>query len=129
MSVPVIGNGDVRNGPDAQRMIEVTSCDGVMIGRGALGRPWIFRQAACILQGGAPAPSPTLAEREKILFHHYQLTRNLTGPARAFKDFRPHLLWYTKKLPGGAALRRQISSCASKANLLVLSSQFIAPCK
>jgi len=133
LGIPVIGNGDVRTGQDAERMIEVTGCDGVMIGRGALGNPWIFQQADHILRGEDPAPAPALAEREKILFHHYQLTRDFAGPDRAFKDFRPHLLWYTKGLPGGAELRRQISSCASEADILDLLSQFIgkrgvAPC-
>lgn len=125
LGIPVIGNGDVRTGQDAERMIEVTACDGVMIGRGALGSPWIFLQAERILAGEVPPPEPTLAQREKILFHHYQLTRDLVGPARAVKDFRPHLLWYTKGLRGGAELRRQISSCASEADILDLLSQFI----
>ncbi|MDI6726017.1 MAG: tRNA dihydrouridine synthase DusB [Smithellaceae bacterium] len=129
LGIPVIGNGDVRNGQDAKGMIDITGCDGVMIGRGALGNPWIFLQADRVLRGEAPPPAPSPAEREKILLHHYQLTRNLVGPARAIKDFRPHLLWYTKGLHGGAELRRRISSCESEADILGLLSRFIAEYK
>ncbi len=129
MNIPVIGNGDVRSGQDVRKMLDLTGCDGVMIGRGALGNPWIFLDAGRAIRGEAPLPAPDKApsaeERARVLRRHYELTRQYAGPDQAIKDFRPHLLWYTKRLPGGAELRRQLSFCRGEVDMLALLSQLI----
>ncbi len=129
LSIPVIGNGDVRSGQDAKKMLDLTGCDGVMIGRGALGNPWIFPDAGRAMRGEAPLfPPGTLPgaeERERVIRRHYELTREYAGSDQAIKDFRPHLLWYTKRLPGGAELRRQLSFCRGEVDMQALLSQLI----
>lgn len=125
LKIPVIGNGDVRCGQDARKMLDQTGCDGVMIGRGALGNPWIFLDAGRAIGGDEPLLAPSAAERERILRRHYELTREYAGPDQAIKDFRPHLLWYTKRLPGGAELRRQLSFCRGETDMLALLSQIV----
>lgn len=105
IGIPVIGNGDVKSGSDAWHMIQRTGCDGVMVGRGALGNPWIFKDAV------APPPSPeirtepSLAERKAMILHHLDKEAGLLGEEEAVMRFRKHLLWYTKGLRGGAAFR------------------------
>lgn len=103
--IPVIGNGDVRSGSDAARMIKQTGCQAVMIGRAAMGDPWIFQRAKIRLSGGEPAPlSP--AERREALLKHVELARSLGGEGHALHFLRKFMMWYTKGLPGAVAFRR-----------------------
>ena len=101
VGIPVIGNGDVITVADAQRMLAETGCDAVMIGRGALGNPWIFRE----LEGGSP---PTTAERHALVMEHYEAHLAFCGDERrAVHQFRKHLGWYAKGLAGAAAFRSE----------------------
>jgi nifR3 family TIM-barrel protein len=109
LSLPVIGNGDVRCGLDAAAMIGQTNCDGVMIGRGALGNPWIFREALTVLAGAPPPPAPTGEEKLAVCRRHWELEKKHFGADRAARTIRPHLLWYTRGLPGGAEIRSRLS--------------------
>jgi tRNA-dihydrouridine synthase B len=107
VSIPVIGNGDVRTGEDARRMRDQTGCHGVMIARGSHGDPWLFRQARAALEG-LPIPSdPDVEERFEICLKH---ARNAIAferdPEKGVIEFRKHLGWYTKGLPGGGKLRQ-----------------------
>jgi nifR3 family TIM-barrel protein len=109
VSVPVIGNGDVRSGEDARRMRDRTGCHGIMIARGSHGGPWIFTQARAALDGLPIPPDPEVEERFEICLRH---ARNAIAferdPEKGVIEFRKHLGWYTKGLPGGAKLRQQL---------------------
>lgn len=104
--VPVIGNGDVRSGQGAVDMLEQTGCRAVMIGRGALGDPWIFRRAAERLAGIEPQPI-TLAERRRALDEHMALARKMGGDLQAAHFVKQFMMWYTKGLPGATHFRRE----------------------
>jgi tRNA-dihydrouridine synthase B len=109
LEIPVVGNGDVRSGEDARRMREETGCAGIMIARGSHGGPWIFRQARAALNGEPVPPDPGAAERFAIALEHARNAIAFGGDeARAMLEFRKHLGWYTKGLPGGRALRQEL---------------------
>lgn len=109
LDIPVIGNGDIRTGDDARRMIEDTGCHGVMIARGSHGDPWIFAQARAALDGRPVPPAPDVEERFRICLEHAENAMRFRGdPARALIDFRKHLGWYTKGLPDGRTLRTEL---------------------
>lgn len=111
LRIPVIGNGDVKTVADARRMLEETGCDSVMIGRGALGNPWIFRE----LEGGA---GPTVAERHQLVMHHFEAHLEFCGDERrAVHQFRKHLGWYAKGLVGAAAFRSEAMRIEPSAEL------------
>ncbi len=104
LAIPVIGNGDVFKPELALQMREVTGCDGVMIGRGALGNPWIFRQILDLEKGLEVRP-PELSERKEIILAHFAHLSQIIGEERASKLMRGQLLWYTKGLPHSARFR------------------------
>ncbi|NNM06714.1 MAG: tRNA dihydrouridine synthase DusB, partial [Gemmatimonadetes bacterium] len=107
--VPVIGNGDVRRGEDAALMIEATGCDGVMIARGSHGTPWLFHAARAALDGLPVPPDPDPATRFRICLEHAEnAIRFERDAAKAVLEFRKHLGWYTKGLPGGRILRQEL---------------------
>jgi tRNA-dihydrouridine synthase B len=109
-SMPVLGNGDVLNGADAQRMLEQTGCNGVMIGRGALGRPWIFKHIAHYLATGETLPEPTLIERAEIALEHAHRYVDTTWmrPESAVKELRGQLSKYALDLEGSLVMRNKI---------------------
>ena len=109
LDIPVIGNGDVKTGEDARRMMDETGCYGVMIARGSHGDPWIFKQARAALDGQPVPPAPGAPERFKICLEHAENALEFRGDrARALIDFRKHLGWYTKGLPDGRTLRTEL---------------------
>jgi tRNA-dihydrouridine synthase B len=106
VSIPVIGNGDVNSPEDAKNMLELTGCDGVMIGRGALGNPWIFSRTISYMETGVVPPPPTQKER---LRHLLKFTRDLIalkGERVACREIRKFVKWYTKGTPEAKALRQ-----------------------
>eukprot|EP01022_Parablepharisma_sp_SALTPOND_P017486 TRINITY_DN2803_c0_g1_i2.p3 TRINITY_DN2803_c0_g1~~TRINITY_DN2803_c0_g1_i2.p3 ORF type:complete len:322 (-),score=150.41 TRINITY_DN2803_c0_g1_i2:258-1223(-) len=109
--VPVIGNGDVFSGSDAVRMLAETGCAAVMIGRGAMGDPWIFARAAARLAGREPEPV-TPAMKRAALLEHLELARSLGGEGHAVHFVRQFMMWYSRGLPGAAAFRREAGSCS-----------------
>ena len=118
LEIPVVGNGDVRTAADAVRMHGETGCAGVMIARGSFGNPWIFRQARALLDGQPlPAP-PDPAERFGVALAHARLQLDLQGDdRRTAVEFRKHLGWYTRGLPGAADLRRTLYAIESMAEV------------
>jgi tRNA-dihydrouridine synthase B len=114
VKIPVVGNGDVTAPEDAVRMFRETGCDAVMIGRGTMKNPWIFRQAADLL-AGRPVHAVTLAERRDAILEHFRLIARNDGdkPRLVMTKLRTFTGWYTHGLPGGIELRRQISSLDS----------------
>lgn len=108
VSIPVIGNGDIRTPQDARRMLDDTGCDLVMIGRGALGNPWIFRRTDRFLRTGELLPEPNLRERMEVCVRHLRLKVIEHGEYVGVREMRKHVGWYTKGLEKSADLRREI---------------------
>jgi tRNA-dihydrouridine synthase B len=109
LDVPVIGNGDVQTAEDLVRMREYTGCAAIMIGRGAFGNPWLFRDAHALLAGQASPPLPTAIERFSVALEHARLALELQGDTRqTVIEFRKHLGWYTKGLQGASDLRQRL---------------------
>jgi tRNA-dihydrouridine synthase B len=109
VGIPVIGNGDVRVPEDAVRMLETTGCDGVMVGRAALGDPWIFRRVRAFWERGERLPLPTAAERIETGVRHLRLLAESVGPDVATREMRKHVAWYVRGLPHSARLREQVN--------------------
>ena len=109
LSIPVNGNGDILTSEDAMCMWESTGCDGVMIGRGAMQNPWLFRQTAARLRGEEVAPV-TLEERRSMILGHFRLLRDQEEERFALHKIRTFTGWYTHGLPNGKHLRQKISS-------------------
>ena len=103
--IPVIANGDIASGEDARRVLEATGADGVMIGRAAQGRPWLFRQIAHFLATGEALPEADVFERQRILLEHLEGLYALYGREQGVRVARKHIGWSVKSLPGGEALR------------------------
>lgn len=118
VSIPVIGNGDVFSAQDAIRLMTETGCDFVMIARGALGNPWIFRETLALWQGRKVPEHPELEEKAALIRKHFHLLLEEKGEYAAVREMRKHAGWYLKGIPGSAALRRQLNS-VTKAEMLI----------
>jgi nifR3 family TIM-barrel protein len=114
LDIPVVGNGDIKTAEDAVRMHEKTGCAGLMIARGSFGNPWIFQQTRDLLAGRTPKPTPGVAERFAVALHHAKLVVETQGDSRRTAlEFRKHLGWYTRGLPGSAELRSRLHRVGS----------------
>jgi nifR3 family TIM-barrel protein len=109
----VIGNGDIRTPEDAVRMLQETGCDGVMIGRGSWGNPWIFERARGLIHEGKALPPPRWEEREKLAFRHLEMLLQRKGVPWGIIAFIKHLGWYVKGYPAAAEFRRRINTIRS----------------
>jgi nifR3 family TIM-barrel protein len=106
--IPVLGNGDVWEAEDALRMMRATGCDGVVVGRGCLGRPWLFRDLARVFDGRDPDDPPDFGGVVDVMLLHARLLRDWLGEEGAMRSFRKHSSWYTKGFPGSAPLRERL---------------------
>lgn len=118
VNIPVIGNGDVFSGEDAMRMMAYTGCDMVMIGRGMLGNPWIFRECKALWEGKPIPPPPTLDEKIDMMRRHFLDILDNKGERTAVNEMRKHIGWYTKGLANSAEFRRKINEINDKDGLL-----------
>ena len=109
VSIPVMGNGDVRSGEDAERMLKETGCDAVMIGRGVLGDPWLIKDIAHYLECGKHMPEVTLEETFAMARLHAKRLCNLKGEFVGIREMRGHAAWYVKGLPKSHQLKDQLS--------------------
>ncbi len=117
VGIPVIGNGDVRDVESARAMMAETGCDGVMIARGCMGYPWVFRELAAAFQG-APVPAePTLEERRDVVTRHAALYVETYGEVRSVLELRKHLLWYFRDTPAEGVLKRRLAGLTSMADV------------
>jgi len=117
-SVPVLGNGDIWTGPDAVRMIAETGCDGVVVGRGCLGKPWLFRDLADAFAGRPVQGPPPLGVVADVMRTHARLLVDLFGDEGfAVRDFRKHTGWYLTGYPAGGEMRRQLGLARDLAHL------------
>ena len=125
VSVPVFGNGDVRSGADALRMMEETGCDDVIVGRAAEGNPWIFREIAAALRGET-APAPTPEERVDMAMRHFELERQLYGEKLAVLQMRKHIAWYVHGMRGASRFRETVNAIESGEAVLDALREFAA---
>lgn len=109
VSIPVIGNGDIVDGPSAAKMLEETNCDFLMVGRGALGRPWVFSQINAYLQNGIILPEPPVSERMRVMVKHVRKICEYKGERIGIREARKHAAWYAKGIRGAAKYRKDLS--------------------
>lgn len=127
LAIPVIGNGDITTAEDVVRMRQQTGCAGVMIARGSFGNPWIFAQARALLDGRPRPADPTAEERLAAALTHARLTQAMDGDTpHAAREFRKHLGWYTKGLPGSAELRARLHQVESLGEVERIFDSYLA---
>lgn len=113
VSIPVIGNGDIKSEISALEMFKITGVDGIMIGRGALGNPWIFKNIAYYLENGKLAKDISKEEKYNVILEHYDLLEQEKGEYTATREIRKHIAWYIKGLPNASVMRDRINSVNS----------------
>lgn len=125
VSIPVIGNGDVFSPEDAKRLLEHTNCDGVMIGRGALGNPWMLYRTVHFLTTGELLPDPSPREKIRIAILHLDRLSNLKGESTAVREMRRHLAWYLKGLPDSAAAKNSIMDLTTRSSVVSVLDEYV----
>ena len=115
--VPVLGNGDVFSAADARRVMAETGCDGVVVGRGCLGRPWLFAELSAALAGRPLPPPPDLGGVAAVMARHADLLVAHHGEDKAMRDLRKHVAWYLRGFPVGSELRRSLAMVGTRAEL------------
>ena len=128
VSIPVIANGDVDSPEDAAEILERTGCDGIMIGRGALGNPWLFTRIDTYLRSGELLPEPTPIQRLQGAMEHAELLRDRMGEKRAAKEMRGHLVWYLKGMTGAPKLRARLMTTQSVDEILEVLNEACSRC-
>ena len=116
-TIPVLGNGDIYDASDALAMMATTGCDGVVIGRGCLGRPWLFAELSAAFTGSPPPTPPTLGEVANIVRRHGKLLAVHFGEDKGMRDIRKHIAWYLHGFPAGSELRRALALVKTLAEL------------
>lgn len=125
VKIPVIGNGDVKTPEDAKRMLDITGCDGVMIGRAALGDPWMIYRTVHYLETGELMAQPTPEEKVKVCMLHADRLIKLKGERVGIMEMRKHAAWYLKGLRGNANVRTAINECNTRAELESLLQEYV----
>jgi tRNA-dihydrouridine synthase B len=125
VGIPVIGNGDVRTAEDAVRMLRLTGCDGVMLGRAAFGDPWVFRRIRALVERGETLPAPTAQERLEAGVRHLAMLEESIGPEHAAREMRKHVAWYIKGLPNSARVREQVNHTRTAQEMTALLRDYL----
>jgi nifR3 family TIM-barrel protein len=125
VNIPVIGNGDVFSPEDAKRLLEHTNCDGVMIGRGALGNPWMLYRTVHYLTTGELLPDPSPAEKIRIAVLHLDRLADLKGENVAVREMRKHLAWYLKGLPDSAVVKNSIMDLTTRSGVVSVLEDYV----
>lgn len=108
VSIPVIANGDISSPQDAEKLLMQTNCDGVMIGRGVLGNPWLITRTERYLQAGVLEPEPTYQEKIMVALDHFERLLSYKGEHIGLNEMRKHAVWYIKGIRNAAQIRDQI---------------------
>lgn len=125
VSIPVIGNGDIKTCYDAKKMLEETGCDAVMIGRGVLGNPWLIKECVDYLEDGTLPQRVSAKEKMQMLKRHFELLCKDKGEKLALLEIRTHALWYIKGLPGSASIKNQICQTKNSTELFNILNNYI----
>ena len=123
--MPVIGNGDVTDGESAKRMLDETGCDFLMVGRGALGRPWVFSQIEAYLDSGEALPEPPIEERMRVMLGHIRTLCAYKGDYIGMREARKHAAWYIRGIRGAASYRNRVGALSSIAELEALAADIL----
>ena len=127
LDIPVLGNGDIKTPADAVRMYTETQCTGIMIARGSFGQPWVFNQVRAMLDGTPVPPDPTVEERFEVALTHARMAQSYEhDPRGAAIEFRKHLGWYAKGLPGSAELRKKLHAVTSLGEVEGIFGDYLA---
>lgn len=118
VEIPVIGNGDITDGPSALRMLEETGCDGIMIGRAVRGNPWIFREVRQYLENGTTPPRLSIEEVKQMIVRHAQMQLAYKGEYTGIREMRKHVSWYSAGYPHSAKLRERINAMEQMEELI-----------
>lgn len=120
VSIPVIANGDIFRPEQAKKVLEITGADAIMVGRGALGRPWLFRQISDYLLKGSYEPEPNMAARADIIIKHFNMMLEYKSERTALLEMRKHAAWYLKGLDHSAKIKNEMNHCLDKAVFMEL---------
>lgn len=126
VSIPVIANGDVTDGLSAAKMLEETNCDYILIGRGALGRPWVFSQVSAYLKHEVILPEPPVSEKMRVMVKHIRRICEYKGERTGIREARKHAAWYIRDIRGAAGYRRQVGALSSIEELEELAFKIAA---
>jgi nifR3 family TIM-barrel protein len=126
INIPLIGNGDVQTPQDAKRMLEETGCDGVMIGRAALGNPWMIYRTVQFLESGKLMDEPSVREKIDVCILHLDRLIALKNENVAVREMRKHTAWYLKGVKGNAKVRNAINECNTRDHLVTLLNDMVA---
>ena len=124
VKIPVIGNGDIIDEQSAKNMFEYTGIDGIMIGRGAMGNPWIFEQIKYYLKSGEKLPRPNLQEKYEIIKEHIELAIEEKGEKVALNEMRKHISWYTRNMPNSSGFRDLVNHTENKEELMKIIKNY-----
>ena len=127
VKIPVIGSGDIFTADDALRMLRETGCNGVMIGRGGYGNPWLIRDIKARLENQPTPPPPSSADRMEVALQHLRLHLESFGPRKTLLDMRKHLCWYSRGLAEAANFRAAINHAQSMAEMEDMMRDFFLP--
>jgi nifR3 family TIM-barrel protein len=122
-TIPVLGNGDIFKAEDALEMMARTGCDGVVVGRGCLGRPWLFGDLQAVFNGEEPPPGPALGGVAEVMYRHASLLAEHLGEYKGVRDLRKHISWYLRGFPVGSSLRQRLGLVSGLAELAGLLTE------
>lgn len=125
VKIPVIGNGDVVDLPSAINMYRQTNCDLVMIGRGALGNPWVFKEISAYYKNGEVVEKPSINQRVLVMLNHVKFMVKYSGEQVAIKEARKHIAWYLKGFKNAAIIRNKISTINTMEDLYAILNEYI----
>lgn len=124
VSIPVIGNGDIKTVEDAKEMLECTKCDAVMIGRASLGNPWFIKECVEYLEKGKKIPKPTYEEKINMIIKHFNILKEYKGEKTALLEIRTHALWYLKGLKHNSEIKNKITKIKNENELINILNDY-----
>lgn len=124
ISIPVIGNGDIFKPEDVLSMMEQTKCDAVMVGRGAQGNPWIFREIKHFMKTGQPLPAPSVREKIEMIIHHMKMLVDLKGEPAGVREMRKHIAWYVKGMRNSTVIKEKVFKMTSQNDIAELLNEW-----